>query len=289
MESAFRGARPLPLAGAVMLNAPLLGLVTLRSALALGRLGYALRRDVLFATVTLGFVAGSYTPGGAGELLRAGALQARGGVALRDGLALVTFERGLSFYLLGLTAAASAAPLLLPYALAGPVAALALGLALLPVAAGPLLARLPPPQGTPHGFLALGLHQMRLLGGRLAHLLADRRLVLAWSALTLAAFGVIAAQFWLLSRGVSGDASGLEALAAFCISSAAGVVTLLPLGLGGADASLAAVLHRTGLVWEKALAVTALMRLAITLPLVIAAAASYVYLSALRRAGAPQP
>ena len=62
------------------------------------------------------------------------------------------------------------------------------------------------------------------------------------------------------------------------VSTLAAVLTLLPLGLGVLDGSLSATLDRLGMTLEQGGIVALLVRAAVTLPLVLAAFACYVYL-----------
>jgi uncharacterized membrane protein YbhN (UPF0104 family) len=91
-------------------------------------------------------------------------------------------------------------------------------------------------------------------------------------------FAVISLQYWFLAKGVSGGISFVDAWQALGISTLAAVVTLIPLGLGILDSSLAAVLDRLGLTLEQGAAVAVLVRATVTLPLVLAAFACYLYL-----------
>lgn len=274
-----------PAATVVALNLPLLILVTLRSRLVLTHMGHAMPATQLFSTVTLGFVAGSFTPGASGELLRTQALQGNAGLSAHDAFALVVFERALSFYLLVLTGAIGAAVLLLPFWAAAPAAILLASLCFLPLAASRILRLMPAPSAEPVTLRQRVLFHIRTTLARIEYLLNDRRLLFVWSSVTLATFALLAVQFWLLGRSAQGggDVSPLEAFVAYAASSVMGIVGLLPLGLGTADASLVAVLTNSGLTSDQALVVTVLMRATITLPLVIVATAAYVHLAMQRR------
>ena len=62
------------------------------------------------------------------------------------------------------------------------------------------------------------------------------------------------------------------------LSQLVGIISLIPLGLGAVDGSLAALLERFGMTLEQGAAVALLARLTQTLPLIIAAFACYAWL-----------
>jgi glycosyltransferase 2 family protein len=267
------------LIGAVALNVPLLLLAALRSHLVLTRLKHSLKPGLLLASVTLGFVAGSLTPGASGELLRADALNARGGVVLRDGLALVVFERGLSFYIMMLSGAAAGAVLLLPTIAAAVVVVAAILLAIAPAFAGTLLLLVSRVDAEANSLAGRGLNLVRRLLERLGDIANDRLLVMSWSFVTLVIFAIIACQVWLLAEGLGGGLSFLEALFVLIASQALAVVSLIPMGLGIMDGTIVGLTSRWGLSDDNALALAVLVRVASTLPLIVAAVASYLYLA----------
>jgi uncharacterized membrane protein YbhN (UPF0104 family) len=193
----------------------------------------------------------------------------------------VVYERGLSAYLLALSAAVvfgvanlatpwsfvlvvlGGALCFVPWALAGVAASFAAwaerrtSLA----SAGPSLLR---------NLLAMAA-QLRLLLGEVA-------LLLQLSLVTAAMFAVIALQYWLLARGVGGSISLSDAWLALGISTLAGIASLIPFGLGVLDGSLAAILDRLGMTLEQGGVVALLVRATVTLPLIVAAFVCYAYL-----------
>ena len=120
--------------------------------------------------------------------------------------------------------------------------------------------------------------QMRLLFG-------DVGLLIRWGGVTIMIFVLNAIQSWLLTRSVSGGVGLNEAWVAFGASQLAGIASLLPLGLGAADGSLAGTLRTMGLTLDQSTTVAVLMRLTTTLPLGVAAVASYLYLARLPSRG----
>jgi uncharacterized membrane protein YbhN (UPF0104 family) len=97
-------------------------------------------------------------------------------------------------------------------------------------------------------------------------------------AVTLAIFAVIATQHWLLARSINADAGFVDAWLALGVSTIAAIASLLPFGVGVLDGSLAATLDRLGATLEQGGIVALLVRAAVTLPLILAAFACYLYL-----------
>ncbi|HZP57382.1 MAG TPA: lysylphosphatidylglycerol synthase transmembrane domain-containing protein [Dehalococcoidia bacterium] len=262
---------------AVAINAPIGALYGLRSKLLLARLGHAMPDRLLFPTMLLGNVAGSMTPASSGELLRTAVLRTHAGIATEDGLALVLYERAVSVYLLTAGGGLGAIALALSGAKSVAVLAAAPAVLVLP----PLLAR-----AVPLPRFESRRHRLARLAGTLVESLERTRAMLrdgagyaAWAAMTMGIFALVAAQFWLLARAIDSGVNPLEAWVAFAGSQAAAIASLLPLGIGAGDASLAGLMHRFGLTLEEGAAAAVLARLAIALPLGVAAIASYLYLA----------
>jgi uncharacterized protein (TIRG00374 family) len=272
----------------LLLNLPIVLLAPLRSSLAFRRLGYPIAARVLVPSTILGFVAGAVTPAASGEILRGGALRLQAGIPMQETLSLVVYERVLSSYLLVLSTGVFLAFSSLSLFGGVLISACALALVLLPWLVGlyalPLLPRETAIRGA--GRLAAGSRYVLGMVARVRILLRDSRLLLSWSLVTLIMFALIAVQYWLLARGVSSGISLREAGVAFGVSQLAAIISLVPLGLGVGDGSLAAVLNRLGLTLEQGAVVAVLVRAAITLPLLIAAFACYLDLQ--RRPGVYQ-
>jgi uncharacterized protein (TIRG00374 family) len=278
---------------ALALNAPLLVLTPVRASLVLRRIGYRVRRDVLVPSTIVGFVAGGLTPAASGELLRAQALRSGADVPLQPGITAIIYERVLSLYLL----LVSTGLVLALTVLAGPwvmVAATAAAvLVVMPWMAMALAGGLLPPEDRIQSEGRWGSLGRRLLStaSQLRGLLADLPLLAGFAAVTLAMFGLIAVQYWFLARAAGTSVSVADAWLVFGVSTFAGVVALIPLGLGALDASLAAALARLGTTIEQGGVVALLVRAVVTLPLVLAALACYLYLqrASSRRPQAPSP
>jgi uncharacterized membrane protein YbhN (UPF0104 family) len=224
------------------------------------------------------------TPASSGEVLRAGALTSHTQVTLEDAGALVFFERGLSLYLMTIGTAAVGAFFVLPTALAVVVLVFACA-----AAAAPALAMVVPRRTTvvrsdgDRGPLRRALRYAVNALGRSAHIARAPAGLAVWTLATCGIYAVNTLQFWLLARSVSDVISAPEAWVALGASQLAGIVSLLPLGFGASDWSLAAILRRFGTTLEQGTAVAVLVRATITLPLLVLALFSYLYLAAVRR------
>ncbi len=269
---------PWRIAAALALNLPVAMLFTTRSQLVLSRLGHDIRLSLLLPVAILGNVAGAFTPASVGEVLRADALSSHARVDVRDSAALVLFERAMSVYLMTLGAlAAVAAVSLAPGSAAIVIAACVAGLGG-PLGGAFVLARIGRLDLAREGIARSSLKRVQDLSGRLRLLFGDPRLLAIWSAQTGAIFTINTLQFWILARGVSGAIRFDEAWIAFSLPTLVGIVSLIPLGLGAFDGSVAAAFDRLGTTLEQGTVVAVLVRAAISLPMILLALASYVYL-----------
>jgi len=265
--------------GVVALNLVAGALFALRSHVALRRLGYTLRPALVVSIAILGNVAGAITPASSGEVLRAGALTSHAGVSLEDAAGLVLFERALSLFYMTLGTAAVGVYFFLPVPVATALLAPLLCLAASPWAVPLLPRRGNTRQQTHEGTLRRALVTLRDALGRGIDIARDQRTLAGWSAVTLVIYGVNTLQFWLLAESVGSEISAQEAWVALGASQLAGIVSLIPLGFGASDWSLAAILRRFGMTLEQGTAVAVLVRGATTLPLLLMAFASYLYLA----------
>lgn len=271
---------------ALALNLPVALLTPLRAALVFGKLGYLVPARILVPTTILGFVAGGLTPGASGELLRAQALRSAAGVPFEAGVVAVVYERGLSLYLL----MASSIAIFAAAELGGVWVVAAIVAAVPAVLAPGLVARVMAPwlegrsAGGGGGLVASLWRRVVSILSQTRVLLDDWLLLMRWSAVSLAMFLLIAAQYWLLARAV-GDGAGFgDAWLALGVSTFAGVAALIPLGLGVLDGSLAATLDRLGMTLEQGTVVALLVRGIVTVPLLIGATGCYFYLQRLPEA-----
>ncbi len=264
----------------LLLNVPVALLAPLRSSLVFRRLGHKVPASVLIPTTIVGFVAGGLTPAASGELLRAGPLRTRAGVPFEDSMAAVVYERVLSTYLLALSTVVlfALANLRLIWGLV--VVIVGAGLCLLPWLGAVKVLPLIPGEDRigGRGLMPAIFRRVLAMAAQLRLLLAGPGLLVQWSVITAAMFALISAQYWLLARGLSEGISLNDAWLAFGVSTFAAVASLIPLGLGVLEGSLAAILDRLGMTLEQGEVVALLVRATITLPLVIAAFACYLYL-----------
>jgi hypothetical protein len=190
-----------------VLNVPIFLLAPLRSVLVLRRLDRRVSFRHLVPATVVGYIAGSFTPAASGDLLRAGALRATAGLELDRGIALILYERAISIYLLGGSVVTWLALRDLPEA-GRVIAAIAFALGvLLPWAVGRfLLVHLPQPDGIAGaGRFATFARKLLAMAANVRFLLLDLPLLLAWSALTLAIFAVIALQLLCIARSIGAD------------------------------------------------------------------------------------
>lgn len=272
------------LVAVLALNIPVLLLFAARSDLLLRRLGHRVDPRLLLPAMVLGNVAGSLTPAASGELLRTAMLRSHADIRTEDGLALVLYERGVSVYMLALGAGLAAALVELPPAAGGPLAAAGLLLLAVPPLAIRLLPLLPAVPAGRQGIAWRAFRALLQVASQVRRLLDDLRLFVAWSALTAAILGIAVVQLWLLARSLAPGVNPAEAWLGFGASQLAAIASLLPLGIGAADSSLAALMRRFGMTLEQGTVVAILVRATITLPLGLAAVGCYLYL--LRRAPA---
>lgn len=285
----YHNFEPWPATGAVLLNIPILLLMTLRGQLILARLHYTVSFLELLPISTLGNVAGSLTPAAAGELLRAPFFKERHEIPYADGLAAVVYERGLSVLVLVASTGAAAAWMTLGAAAAAAVT-VASGLLVL---AGPALAafvlsrlRLAGDAPAPAAGASLVGRARGLLGrplGSLLVLLRDPANSAVLGLLNLVIFSVFATQFWLVVEALGLDINGAEAWTAMGASFLAATFTFLPLGLGPMDATIAAVIGTTEHGFQSGAAAALLLRATATLPLGVAALTAYIFLVSARR------
>jgi uncharacterized membrane protein YbhN (UPF0104 family) len=283
----YENFEPWPAVGAVLLNLPLLLVMTYRGQLTLARLGHRVVFRALLPISVLGNVAGTLTPAASGDLLRMPFFKDRHEIPYAHGVAAIFYERGYSVYVLGLSTGVAAGWSLAGVAAGLPLAALAaLAGVLGPPAGAFVLQRLRPvlPGRGPEAAAASFFERARGALGRsldsLLVLLRDPWTSATMSAVNGVVFGIVALQMWLVLLALDVDASFAEAWTAVGASMLAGIVTLLPFGLGGFDATLAAIIGASQDGFNTGAAAAVLVRGTMTLPLGLAAVAAYLYLMA---------
>jgi uncharacterized protein (TIRG00374 family) len=289
LRDEFDHLEPWRAAGAVLLNVPIVLLMTLRGQIILARLRHAVSFLDLLPISTVGNVAGSLTPAAAGELLRTPFFKERHEIPYADGFAAILYERGLSVLVLTMSTGTAAAWMALDTAPAAAVTAASVAL----TAAAPAIAALVLGWLRLHREVVQTAERSSLFGrlrglvsapaASLLALLKDPAGTVVMGLLNVIIFAVLAVQFWLIVDALGLDINGVEAWTAMGASFLAAIVTFLPLGLGSMDATIAAIIGTTEHGFQSGAAVALLFRATATLPLALAALVSYLYLIAARR------
>lgn len=231
------------------------------------------------------------TPGSVGELARLYLLRAHHGVEYRVGAAVVLIERVIAIAYLGASAAVLWAAWWFDLP---PIVTFA---ALLAIVALPnvfyraggrpsALIRM-----LPMGRL-LGRDRWLAVGGALARvddtvalLLRDRLRALEFAAWTAIVFAAYTAQLLLVAAAFGVELEPAAAWGALGLGIVAGVVSLLPFGLGSTDLVVAGLLTAAGVPSSEAVAIVFGYRIVSTLPLGLLGVAAYARLSASLPAG----
>ena len=277
---------PAPLVVALALNLIVLVLWAARSADLLAAAGRPVPFLPLVPMTAFANTMNNVTPGSMGELVRLYLLRAHHGVDYATGGAVVLIERAVAIgYLSG-----SAVVLWLGHAwgvplgvqavvilalVAAPAIVYALGLR--PAA---FVARLPASAivgAERWGRFGSGLGR---LDATVARLLTDPVRAALFALFTAGIFAVYATQLLLAGLAFGVHLDPLVAWATLGLGITAGVISLLPFGLGSTDVVVLALLGAAGVGPLEAAAMTLAYRLVATLPLGLAGIASYAFLSA---------
>lgn len=257
-----------------------------RSSALLGGAGRPVGIRPLIPMTAFANTINNLTPGSVGELARLYLLRAHHGVDYTTGAAVVVIERFVAIAYLGASAAILWLGWWLP--LPWPVTLLALAAA---IALPSVLYRL----GLRPSALVRALPLGRLLGrdrwlaagmalGRVddavATLLGHPIRTLTFAAWSAIVFGAYTAQLLLVAAAIGQPLDPGAAWGALGLAIVAGVVSLLPFGLGSADLVLVALLGVTGIPAAEAAAIAFGYRIVSTLPLGLAGVAAYAVLSA---------
>lgn len=282
-----------PLAAAVALNIAVLLLWAIRSADLLAAAGGPVPVSALVPMTALANTLNNLTPGSVGELLRLYLLKQRHDIDYASGAAVILIERIVAIAYL----AASAA---LAWAVAQawippPVAALGLlAVAVLPafsyavgVRPSAVVTALPLSFAIGHRRWLRAAETLERIDAAIRGLLTDPRHVIVFGGTTAFILVVYAAQLWLVARAIGVSLEPLAAWGALGLSITVGVISFLPFGLGATDVVLAALLGTLGVDAPLAAAIVFGYRLTATVPLAMAGAASYAYLSATLPVGSP--
>lgn len=267
-----------PLAGAAALVVAPLTLRSLRAIYVFRRAGHGHVPPASLAAITvMGFSLSSVTPGGAGDLLRAAPL-ARYGVPVRDSAAIVIYERAIDLAAVLLLAGVALLVTLAPASLALGVLLVIAAVAV--VVAGVLRRWMPAAIRLYDLLSAMGAPM--LPGPAVAAALVRPRTLVAMAAFTVPVFALEALRAWLVVRALGLDLNLAEAWVVLAISSLAGLLTLLPLGVGSWDAAAVWSFGLYGFDTNAGAAGALLLRAGITLPSLAAGALAWTVTARLR-------
>jgi uncharacterized membrane protein YbhN (UPF0104 family) len=288
--SVLATTRPGPLLAALLLSLlpPLLWAI--RSSALLSASGNRVPIAALIPMTTFANTINNLTPGSVGELARLYLLRAHHGVDYATGGAVILIERLVSIGYLVVSA------LLAWLAIQHLLPEWILLLASIALVAVPGIAyrwRLRPIAW----FLA---EPLRRLGGgrwpgaiaglvaaeeRIGRLLTDPVSLGRFALVTAAIFAISSVQLVLVAAAFDVTLAPLAAWGALGLSITAGVISLLPFGLGAADLALVGLLGVLGVEPATAAAIAFGYRLVSTLPIALLGVASYAWLSARLPAG----
>jgi uncharacterized protein (TIRG00374 family) len=275
-----------PLAAALALSALIPVLWAVRSAALLRAAGRPVPVRPLIPMTALANTVNNLTPGSSGEILRLWLLRAHHGVDYATGGAVIVVERVAalaslsgSAVLFWLAVVAELPPLVVFVALAVLVAlpGVAYGLGVRPsrvVAAVPL--------GRAIGrerWARLG-SWLRRVDDTIATLLTRPMRLVSFAAATGGILACYTLQLILVGRALGISLDPVAAWGALGLGLTAGVLSLLPFGLGSTDFVVASLLGVVGVPPIEATAMTFGYRLVSTVPLALAGVVSYALLSA---------
>lgn len=279
-------ADPRSIAAALLLNLVIIVAWAARSSDLLAGAGRPVPVLPLIPMTAFANTINNVTPGSAGELVRLYLLRAHHGVDYTTGAAVVVVERFVAIGLLG----ASAAILWATFSLGLPavvavVAVLALTLipslvyrvGLRPTA---VLRWLPLGRAIGDDRWAAAGRTLGRVDEAVAGLLVDPRRAIVFGAWTAVVFASYTAQLMLVAAAIGQPLDPAAAWGALGLGIIAGVLSLLPFGLGSTDLVVAGLLVVAGVPAREAGAITFGYRIVSTLPLGLLGVASYALLSA---------
>ena len=279
-------ADPRPIAVAIALNLIILVAWAARSSNLLSGAGVAVPVGPLIPMTAFANTINNVTPGSVGELVRLYLLRVRHGVGYTTGAAVVVIERVVAIGLLG----ASAAIAWLAFVFDLPIPLVLIGflvLILLPslvYRAGirplSLIRHLPIGRLVGQARWATAALSLGRVDETVARLLVDPGRAIVFGAWTATVFVVYTAQLLLVASAIGQPLDPLAAWGALGIGIIAGVISLLPFGLGSADLVVTGLLVAAGVPGPTAVAITFGYRIVSTLPLGLLGVASYALLSA---------
>lgn len=275
-----------PIVAALLLNLVIVLVWAIRSAGLLAGAGRPVPIVRLVPMTAFANTINNVTPGSVGELARLYLLRAHHGVDYTTGGAVVVIERFVAIADLAVSSAIlwAAWSLSLPLPVVGALLVAAFALPSLVYLAG--LRPSAVVRGLPLGrivgrarWLAIG-HVLTRVDEAVAGLVMDPRRALAFTLWTALVFASYTAQLMLVATAIGVPLGAAEAWGALGLGIVAGVVSLLPFGLGSTDLVVAGLLTAAGVPGAEAVAIVFGYRIVSTLPLGLLGVASYAYLSA---------
>jgi uncharacterized protein (TIRG00374 family) len=278
----LREVHLLPLLGALLLNIPVVALRSFRAQVVLQFLGHRVSFWSMIPVQLVGQTSSTITPAASGDYIRAYMWRRTQLIPVRDGAAVVTFERIYSLFLL-----VAVALLLITLPRHGFIGWVAVAVGLVAATLAPVAVELAAPPAIERWALS------RVTGGRLLSrfaegafemvdklrkILRSPALLTQTSAITLAIFVVSAFQLMLLLIGLGDSIRVTQAVAVYATSQIAGILSTLPFGLGASDAILVAVLAGYGIGVVDSATAAVLNRAVSTVPLALAGLIAYVRL-----------
>ncbi len=282
---AFEGFEAWAAVGALVLNAPVLLAMAVRSWIVVRKVEPSAPFPGAASIAVTANLAGQLTPANAGDLWRAYAYRDEYGLPGGSGVAIVVYERTFSFYLMALGAGAMT---LYELALGGTLSLVALAsgtvlLGFVPALVYPALHPALQRFLASSGRWSLGRasafsrvsEAVQEGGGTLRALFGNRRLAAGYIAATYAYLFLSTVQVWLIARGLGASLSFTETWYVLGVAGTVGAASSLPFGLGVTDGGIVLLARSLDVPLEPATALAVLVRLLQTLPLGLAGLAAY--------------
>lgn len=255
-------------------------LLAIRGRVMLSMLGHPVSALRLAPLAYYGNTVSFMTPAASGEALRPSLLKRTFGVPIAQGIGVVLFERSYSFFLFGISCLLALSwtgdspgwvgPVVLPMLIAAcliPSAIVAIAPTVNRVVFAERVARLVPHRIRDH--VEEGSATMRKLW-------LDTMVVASFVVLSALAFLLMAFQFWLIPEALGQDVSLQEAYVVLTVSTLAGFLSGLPLGLGATDVVMLSLLRAYGVDATEAGQIVILNRVLINLPTALFGVAAYL-------------
>lgn len=284
--AALGAVQPLPLIAAAALCAVIPVLWARRSADLLSAAGSPVPVIPLIPMTAFANVINNVTPGSSGEIVRAYLLRAHHGVDYATSGAVILIERlgALGFLttsgvLFWLTWIGAIPPVVTAAALAVLVAA-PIAIYRTGVRPSRLVRALPLGRLMGPARWAAASAWLARVDDTIASLLVQPLRMGTFALTTVAVFAAYTLQLVLVGRAIGVVLDPVAAWGALGLATTAGVLSLLPFGLGAADLALAALLGVAGVPPLQAAAMAFAYRLVSTLPLGVSGVIAYAFLSA---------